>query len=513
MSTPVPEYPASLWELVERTAAARPDGVVVADDYGRSLTAPQLRDAALAYGAWLHERGVRPGTIVSWQLPTTIETIVTKVALARLDAVQNPIMPMLREHEVGFITEQIGTDLFIVPEEWRGFGHGALARELAARRGFDVVVADLETEPGSTGGALRLPTGDPSVLLPHAPTPDAVRWLYYSSGTTADPKGVRHTDRSVMAGATGMVVVLGATPDDVNPLAFPIAHIGGIASLTACLVTGMRIVLFDVFDPATTPERMATHRPTFLGSAVPFYMAYCEAQRRHGGEPLFPELRSCPGGGAPVPAEVNRDVRETLGIPGVVNSWGLTEFPVATFPEPDAPTAVLDATVGAPVPGVEVRVAEGELCLKGPQCFRGYVNASLDADAFDGDGWFHTGDLGFVDLEGFVHVTGRLKDVIIRNAENISALEVEEALYRHPDVVDAAVIGVPDHRTGERVCAVVVAAPDRTVTIEDLAADCTSLGLAAHKCPERLELVDALPWNSMGKILKQQLRARVEEPA
>jgi non-ribosomal peptide synthetase component E (peptide arylation enzyme) len=172
------------------------------------------------------------------------------------------------------------------------------------------------------------------------------------------------------------------------------------------------------------------------------------------------------------------------------------------------------------VPGVEVRVVgaderecavgeEGELRLRGPQRFLGYVDASLDADAFDAEGWVRTGDLGVVDADGNVRITGRLKDVIIRNAENISALEVEEALFRHADVVDVAVIGGPDPRTGEHVCAFVVPAPGATVTLASLAQHCRELGLAVQKCPEQLELVDDLPRNAMGKVRKQDLRARV----
>jgi acyl-CoA synthetase (AMP-forming)/AMP-acid ligase II len=201
-------------------------------------------------------------------------------------------------------------------------------------------------------------------------------------------------------------------------------------------------------------------------------------------------------------------VRETLLVPGIANAWGLTEFPVVTSPAPDADPAVLDHTVGPPVPGVQVRVVDGELRLKGPQCFLGYVDASLDADAFDADGWFRTGDLGHVDEGGNVVVTGRAKDAIIRNAENISALEIEGALATHPAVADVAVIGVPDARTGERVCAVVVAKPGSQVTLEALAQHCFTQGLSRHKAPERLEVVEALPRNLTGKVLKNELRAR-----
>jgi acyl-CoA synthetase (AMP-forming)/AMP-acid ligase II len=284
-------------------------------------------------------------------------------------------------------------------------------------------------------------------------------------------------------------------------------------------MTGMRCVLFDTFDQDTA-VRIAAHRPTMLGSAVPFFLAYFHAQRVHGDEPLFPALRMLVGGGAPVPSEVSRSAREVLGVNGIGNAWGLTEFPVATFPESYAPPEVLDHTAGRPVPGVRLRVVdaderevgpgrEGELRLKGPQCFLGYLDPALDLDAFDGDRWFRTGDLGFVDDDGYVHVTGRLKDIIIRNAENISALEVEEAVMRHPAVLDATVLGVPDETVGERVAAIVVLADGRRLSIDELAQHCQDLGLAKHKTPEHLEVRDVLPRNPMGKVLKQQLLAEI----
>jgi acyl-CoA synthetase (AMP-forming)/AMP-acid ligase II len=518
----IPPYPATVWTLVEQAAEQWSDHVVLADDHGRSLTGRQLRDAGAGVAADLAGRGVGTDTIVSWQLPTTLETMVVMVALARLGAVQNPLIPILREREVGFITRQVGTEVMITAERWRGFDHGALARDLAADQGFAVIITDLDTDPASIDNTLRLAQGDPTTLGPpprHDESP--MRWIYTSSGTTADPKGVRHTDRSVMHGASGMLQAAGMTADDVNPVAIPISHIGGIAMLTASLMAGPSAALFDAFDPATTPERMAAQGATLLGSAVPFFLAYFDAQRRHGDTPLFPRLRALLGGGAPTPAEINRMAREVLGVHGIASSWGLTEFPVATFPSPDAPFAVLDHTVGPPVAGVSVRVVagdervcatgeEGELRLRGPQCFLGYVDTALDTAAFDADGWFRTGDLGTIDADGNVSVTGRIKDIIIRNAENISALEIEEALYQHPAVVDVAVVAAPDRRTGERVCAFVVPVPDAPPpTLTDLADHCRSLGLAIQKCPEQLELVDSLPHNSFGKVLKQDLKARL----
>ncbi|OBJ16261.1 class I adenylate-forming enzyme family protein [Mycobacterium colombiense] len=504
------------WNLVEAAVQSHPDRVVLVDDFGRSLTNSQLHHAAASTATALFERGVSDGSVVTWQLPTTLETMVVMVALTRLGAVQNPVLPIWRESEVRFVTEQLGTEMIIVPGIWRGFDHVALADELARDQPMTVLVVD---HNAPIGDGLRLPVGDPA-SLPAPPTAETLpRWVYYSSGTTAAPKGVRHCDRSVIAGSAGVVGMFGASSDDVNPIAFPVSHIGGAAMLAASLLTGMRLVLFDEFDPVRTPKAIAAHRPTMLGSATPFFVAFMAAQREHGAEPLFPDLRGCVGGGAPITAELGRQVRETFSVAGVANAWGLTEFPVVTSPPPNGAREVLDHTVGRPVAGVSVRVVddfgreveageEGELRLKGPQCFLGYVDETLNADAFDAEGWFRSGDRGRINADGNVVVTGRIKDAIIRNAENISALEIEGALATHPAVADVAVIGVPDSRTGERVCAVVVAQPGSDITLGALAEHCHAQGLSRHKSPERLEIVEALPRNLTGKVLKNELRAR-----
>ncbi|MCL9794074.1 class I adenylate-forming enzyme family protein [Frankia sp. AgKG'84/4] len=486
--------------LLEEAAGSRPDAVVLADDHGRALTSAQLRAQAERAAAGLVGLGVGAGDVVSWQLPTTLEAAVLMAACARLGVVQNPIIPVFRAREVGHITRQVGTKLLVVPETWRGFGHGEMGRSL----GVEVLGLDLEGTPGE---GIRLPDGDPSVLDRSAGPTNLgdCRWIYYSSGTTADPKGVRHSDASVLAAGASMITGLGFDAADIYPIAWPIAHIGGMALLTAALSTGGRLVLFEVFDPQTTPERMATHQPTILGSATPFFRGYMAAQRPHGDEPLYPAVRVVVGGGAATPAPVNREVADVLGVGGVAGSWGLTEFPVATSETPT--DAELGTTVGRPVAGVRVRVVDGELRLRGPQCFLGYVDATLDADVFDEEGWLRTGDLGVVEESGRVRVEGRLKDVIIRNAENISAADVEDALLRHPAVADAAVIGVPDERTGERVVAVVVVRDGDTVTLADLVEHCRADGLARHKCPERLELIEQLPRNPMGKVIKRALLA------
>jgi acyl-CoA synthetase (AMP-forming)/AMP-acid ligase II len=487
----------SFWQLVRDAAEQAPARVVLADDHGRTLTTAGLSDAAERVAAGLP---VRPGMVVSWQLPTTLEACVLMCALARLGAVQNPVIPVLREREVALITKAVGTELFITAGRWRGFGHAEMARGL----GLDVIAVEQEA---GRDGPLRLPSGDPAALpAPPGPSPQC-RWLYFSSGTTADPKGARHSDATIIAASNAVTGLQGMHDGDVYPIVFPVTHIGGMAMLASVLRAGGRLVMVDTWDPATTPERIAAHQPTILGSAQPFFQAYLDAQRRNR-EPLYPRLRCFVAGGAPTPPDMLQDLTVSFGIRGVINSWGLTEFPVATSAAHDDPAGVLARTVGRPANGVRVRVADGELRLKGPQCFLGYVDPAQDAAAFDEEGWFRTGDLGQVGADGNIRITGRLKDVIIRNAENISAAEVEDVLRRHPGVADVAVIGLPDERTGERVCAVAVPEPGHALTLAGLSAHCAEHGLTPYKRPAQLEVIDALPRNSMGKILRGQLTAR-----
>jgi acyl-CoA synthetase (AMP-forming)/AMP-acid ligase II len=300
---------------------------------------------------------------------------------------------------------------------------------------------------------------------------------------------------------------------------FPFTHIGGITWLFASLLVGSSNIITEAFDPKATTELLRREDVTLAGSGTPFHLAYLAAQRAAPGEPLFPSVRAFPGGGAPKPPQLHLDVKAELGGVGVVSGYGLTEAPLLTMSSVDDPDDALAHTEGRPLPGVELRLVtldgrvvgpgeEGEVRAKAPQVMLGYTDPSLDADAFDEDGWFRTGDLGRLE-PGALVVTGRLKDVIIRKGENISAKEVEDLLYGHPKVADVAVIGLPDPALGERCCAVVACRDvGDPLRFEEMVAFLEEADLMRQKFPEQLELVDALPRNPSGKVLKTELRDR-----
>jgi acyl-CoA synthetase (AMP-forming)/AMP-acid ligase II len=297
---------------------------------------------------------------------------------------------------------------------------------------------------------------------------------------------------------------------------FPITHVGGLVWLFNTMQTGVELLMVETFNPTVSPRWLGEHGCTCAGAGTVFWLAYLNAQRQlPAGERLLPDVRIFNGGGAPKPVSLHAEMMEAFGAP-LIGGWGLTEAPINTMVHVDDPDEKKAKTDGRPCPGVGLRVVmdgrrlgpgdEGELQVTGPQVCMGYLDSSLDADAFTPDGWFRTGDLGMVDDDGWVSITGRLKDIIIRKGENISAKEIEDLLHAHPKVAEAAVVGLPDPSSGERACAVVVTAGDDPLTFDEMVQYLSAAKLSKHKIPEELRLIDALPRNPTGKILKKDLR-------
>ncbi|MEU2683332.1 AMP-binding protein [Streptomyces hygroscopicus] len=497
---------ATLWELLERRAALTPDApallqAAASARHDRRLTFRALRTRAERTAAGLYRLGIRPGSRVAWQLPTRIETVVLTMALARLGAVQTPLIPSYRDREVRFALRESGARFFAVPGRWRGFDHTAMARRLAA---------ELPEPPLVFEAYDTLPVADPALRLPPPPTDGrAVRWIYWTSGTTSDPKGVLHTDRGLIAAGACLAHALRLGPDDVGSMAFPYAHVAGPDYTVMLLLRGFPAVLFEHFS---LPESLAAYRRhgvTVAGGSTAFYAMFLAEQRKDPSRPLIPTLRLLAGGGAPKPPELYYEVVRELGCT-LTHGYGMTEVPMITMGSPDDTDENLATTEGRPPRGMEIRVVDGEVRLRGEAVCAGYLDEAETRKAFDADGFFRTGDLGRLTESGHLVLTGRAKDIIIRKGENISAKEIEQLLYQHPDVADVAVIGLPDPDRGELVCAVVEQpAGAGPLTLGGVVAYLREAGLSVHKLPERLEVVDALPRNAtLRKVLKYRLRER-----
>jgi acyl-CoA synthetase (AMP-forming)/AMP-acid ligase II len=506
---------ATMWDLVVARAEATPDAIVVVDDGGDRATAAEYRTRSETLAASLAARGVHGGDCVSWILPSTVDAAVLIGALARIGAVQNPLVPIYGAKEIRFITAQAGTRLLITPGVFRGIDFTTIAREVASDVGFDVVEAGELFEPG----------GVASAALPPAPDdPDHVRWLFYTSGSTAEPKGVKHSDRSFIAAGLALEPA-GLRPGARWAGAVPITHIGVPSLFAAALAIGVSIHLVAVFDPVGTCEQFREWEIDMIAGVGSLVTALLEYQGARV-ERQFPALRVLMTGGGPrLPGALER-VRGTLGC-ALAPSYGMTECPIATASSPDDPDQALAEGEGRPTSGVEVRIVaddgrvvgpsaeggpgvEGEVRVKGPQLFAGYVDPALDGAAFDADGFFRSGDLGYIAAGGYLVITGRIKEVIVRNGENLSIREIEDILLQHPAVADAAAVGVTDDRTGERVCAAVVVRAGGAVDLDGIRTFCLEHRLMSQKLPEQLVTVDRIPRNAMGKVIRPELRKMIE---
>ncbi|AZS72455.1 cyclohexanecarboxylate-CoA ligase [Streptomyces lydicus] len=495
----------TFWDLVARRAARTPDAPALIQGaesarQERRITFGALHRRAERVAAGLYERGLRPGSRVVWQLPTRIETVLFSLALARIGAVQSPVVPLYRTHEVGQVLRRTRAAFFAVPGVWRGFDHRTMADRLAAGLPGPLTVIEAYD---------TLPDADPAVLPPPPADADEVRWIYWTSGTTAAPKGVLHTDRSLRTAGRWLGAALRLGPSDIGSMAFPYAHVAGPDYTVMLLEHGIPAVLLEHFALPGALAAYSRHRVTLAGGSTAFYALFlAEARKLTPGRRLLPSLRLLAGGGAPKPPALYHEVVAELGCQ-LTHGYAMTEAPMVTMGDPYDSPGHLAGTDGRPPAGMEIRIApgSGEIRLRGPAVCRGYLD---EPAPFDTDGFLPTGDLGHLTPSGHLVVTGRLKDIIIRKGENISAQEIEELLSRHPDIADAAVIGLPDTTRGERVCAVVEQPPGaRELTHATLAAHLISHGLAPHKLPEQLELLPALPRDTtLRKVRKQQLRER-----
>ena len=493
--------------------------VVASPTRPASLTYREMHARGRQLAGALHALGLRKGDVIALEMPNWMEACLAYLGAAHLGLVVVPIIHIYRAKEVEFILRQSGAKAFMIPDTWSGIDYLAMLDEIRDKLPsleHVIVVGDKVPEDCIAWEQLESRATE-SFPAPEV-SPDEPHVLAYTSGTTSDPKGCVHSHNTLLAECRAIVASSGGGPSDVFLCPNPIGHIAGIYSaLIAPFLLGYRkLVLMDGWDPKWAIELIQEHRVTRTGGATFFLATMLGAPELASTDTS--SLESFGLGGANVmPMLVEQ--AETVGWRGF-RSYGCTEHPSITMGSPDHDSLEKRAyTDGRAMLDVELRVVdddgrdvapgeEGEVVSRGPDQFLGYMDPAMDAEAFDDEGWFHTGDIGRVDEDGYLAITDRKKDIIIRGGENISAREVEEVLVTHPKVLDAAVTPVPDERYGERVCAFVVTG-GKELTLEEVVAHFRERGVAKQKTPERLEIVAELPRTLAGKVQKYVLKRRL----
>lgn len=504
-----------IWTIFSDLVAARPE-TRFHFHFSGALTqrsAADLHRKAASLAATLHRLGTRPGDAIVAQLPNCEEGVVAFAAAMGLGLVYVPVVPIYGPAELGFIIRDSGAKVLICPRQWNriDFEQRLSALPEADRPGHVVMleasqpaiggVIDWTEATGATDAPARLGGWD-------CETPCLV---LYTSGTTSRPKGVKHCHRSLVADAWQSDILLRHLKRREFLLGAPAGHVGPILMIIRQFLYGLDGVHLDRWDGSVAADLIDRFQlgwsvgvPVHLDNLIPF-----------AGQGRLRSLEMYLVGGTSVSGKLVEDAA-AVGITAC-RTYGSTEHPTIAQCSPFHDIGLRSRSDGYLMAGCQVRVLDedghdlppgepGELLTKGPELFMGYVDGSLDAEAFAPGGWFRTGDIGTVQADGLLLVTGRKKDIIIRAGENISAQEVEETLSRHPAVAEAAVVGWPDKAYGERVGAFAVLRAGASLDLDAVGAHFRASGLARQKTPERLMILDAFPRNPAGKILKSELR-------
>ncbi|MSP66499.1 MAG: cyclohexanecarboxylate-CoA ligase [Alphaproteobacteria bacterium] len=506
--------------------------LVVDAHYGR-LTYAQVAEQVERLAAALLAHDLGRGDVVILQLPNWAPFIVLHLALTRIGAVTATIPLVYRERELRALLAQTRAKALVVPARFRDFDYGAMAEWLRAEApGLAHVILVGGGEAVARAGCLSYedllarswPAGDdPGALAKLAPGSDDLTALGFTSGTTGDLKGAMWSSRILAATNAGFIARYGLNEGDRIFGCSPLGHsVGFTHAVRMTLTIGGSIVLLERWEPAAALAMIERERPTFMAAATPFLLdlVYHPDLARRGA---LQSVRLFLCGGASIPEKLVRDARAAMPATFTSPLWGMTECGGVTTCPFDCPEEKLYTTDGLPCGGMELKVvdaggdtvapgADGELMAKGPMVTMGYYRQpELTAKSYQADGWFRTGDQARMDGDGYVKITGRIKDLIIRGGVNISPVEVEDVLFAHPAVANVAVVGMPDPRLGERVCAYVITKPGAALGLAEVQRWMHDAGVAKQKWPERVEVVQALPMTPSGKIQKFRLRAMVAE--
>lgn len=512
-------------------------GKVFVTDGDNALTFAELYDATQSLALGLHRKGLRQGDRVAVQLPNWAAFVVAAGALARIGAVMVPIMPIYRKDEVAHVVSDAEVKLAIAPAQFKGFDYVSMFDEvrrdsatlqsiiavrapqdsradLAAREievFEDFLVGGVDNEAIDAELDVRVHPDDPFVIV-------------YTSGTTSRPKGCLHTFNTYASGARALAVAFGHTEDDVQFGPSPITHTTGlVTSVLIPLLAGAATHVMPEWSPAAGLADIAKYGCTAAVTATTFLKTLIDAAEEDPNADLS-TLRMWTCAGSPIPSAVVENAKAKLPTASILSLYGRSEnLSTTTCTVADDPGRAVTSD-GAALPGAEVRVvgpdgyevprgAEGDVAYRGPSHMIEYLNRPEDTEAlYTPEGFSRSGDLGVMDADGFVRITGRTKDIVIRGGMNISVREVEDKLAAHPDILSLAVVGMPDEKLGEKVCCYLVVKDGHPApTVDELRTYLTERGVAVQKTPERVIVIDQLPMTATGKIQKHVLRKQVAE--
>lgn len=491
----------------------------------RRFTYRELGALADRVAVGLARLGVGRDDVVAMQLPNWWQFSLLYLACSRIGAVLNPLMHIFRERELSFMLAHGEAKVLVVPKVFRGFDHEAMARALQPKLphlqrivvvggdgadDFDALLTrpEWEKEPDAR-----------SILTRARPSPDDITQLMYTSGTTGEPKGVMHSANTLMANIVPYAERLRLNQDDVVLMASPMAHqTGFMYGLMMPIMLRASAVLLDVWDPKKAVELIRSEGVSFTMASTPFLTDLTKTVQETGS--AVPSLKIFVCAGAPIPGPLVEQARKVLGTK-IVSAYGMTENGAVTLIRPDDDDERAVNTDGCALPGVEVKVVDddgntlppgqvGRLLVRACSNFGGYLKRPQWNNT-DADGWFDTGDLAKMDTAGYIRISGRSKDVIIRGGENIPVVEIEALLYKHPAVAQVAIVAYPDERLGERACAVVVPKPGQSLDFAGMVDFLKGQKVAVQYIPERLIVRDALPTTPSGKIQKFRLREMLRD--
>lgn len=514
-------------DLLDVVAKTRPDSTAIVEHNSvtgniRRISYEELKRLSVRIAAGLALQGVKRGDVVAVQLPNWWHYAAVYAACVRIGAVINPLMPSFRERELSYMLRFAEARVLIVPQVFRGFDYPAMVAELrpalpALQHVFVVGGDDPATsfESRLLEPAWERDTDVEALFSARCPDANDVTEIMYTSGTTGTPKGVMHTANTLLTMAVLASELFGLGRDDVIFMGSPVAHhTGFMYGVILSIYCGYKCVLQDIWDPGRAAELIESEQCTITFGSTPFLIDLVHSPSTR--ERSLKSLRLFGCGGAPIPSALVAEASHRYPGLFVMSAFGMTEMGIVTATYPGDPVEKVLGTDGRVLPHQSVRVVdesgvavpagtEGRLQARCVTLFVGYLKRPDDYTV-DSELWFDTGDLARMDTEGYIRITGRSKDIILRGGENIPVVEIEQLLHGHPAIADCAVVAMPDARLGERVCAFATLRLGAVLDFDRLCAYLKQSKLMKQYWPERLEVIDAFPRTPSGKIQKFVLR-------